>query len=307
MLEGARQALFERRAMRPRPHLDDKILTAWNGLTIGAFARVAHGPRSGRFPGRRRPGCPVRSAESLESMATLLRRYRQGDAKVDGYAEDYAYLVFGLLELFQAGGDPEWLRWALQLQGGRTRCSGMKLMGAGSAQPGATLGSAAAERGLRRRRAGGQFGVRPESAHARAPVFLCPPEGGHYEGEQRFDGKIRQTFGGFASRAGQMGRSIPMMLAALSTYHAGMPQIVLLPSRTPTTRRRCKPCLQGLYLPTAIVVPVFPQHRETLSRLLPWVSSMRMVEGRATAYVCRDFTCQSPTTSPEELAAQLST
>src|SRR5678815_6120940 len=47
---------------------------------------------------------------------TVLRRYRQGDADVDGYAEDYAYLIFGLLELFQAGGDPEWLEWALQLQ-----------------------------------------------------------------------------------------------------------------------------------------------------------------------------------------------
>ena len=50
------------------------------------------------------------------SRQTLLRRYRQGDASVDGYAEDYAYLIFGLLELFQAGGDPEWLEWALQLQ-----------------------------------------------------------------------------------------------------------------------------------------------------------------------------------------------
>ena len=50
------------------------------------------------------------------ASATLLRRYRQGDAGVDGYAEDYAYLIFGLLELFQAGGDPEWLEWALQLQ-----------------------------------------------------------------------------------------------------------------------------------------------------------------------------------------------
>ena len=47
---------------------------------------------------------------------TLLRRYRSGDAGVDGYAEDYAYLIFGLLELFQADGDPAWLEWAMTLQ-----------------------------------------------------------------------------------------------------------------------------------------------------------------------------------------------
>jgi uncharacterized protein YyaL (SSP411 family) len=46
----------------------------------------------------------------------LLRRYRKGEAGVDGYAEDYAYLIFGLLELFQADGDPQWLEWALALQ-----------------------------------------------------------------------------------------------------------------------------------------------------------------------------------------------
>ena len=47
---------------------------------------------------------------------TLLRRYRKGDAGVEGYAEDYAFLIFGLLELFQADGDPQWLAWALDLQ-----------------------------------------------------------------------------------------------------------------------------------------------------------------------------------------------
>ena len=46
----------------------------------------------------------------------LKRRYRDGDAAIDGYAEDYAYLIFGLLELFQAGGDPHWLEWARTLQ-----------------------------------------------------------------------------------------------------------------------------------------------------------------------------------------------
>ena len=65
-------------------------------------------------PGARRRSSAARLWNG--SSGTLLRRYRRGDAGVDGYAEDYAYLIFGLLELFQADGDPGWLEWALTLQ-----------------------------------------------------------------------------------------------------------------------------------------------------------------------------------------------
>jgi uncharacterized protein YyaL (SSP411 family) len=59
------------------------------------------------------------------------------------------------------------------------------------------------------------------------------------------------------------------------------------------------------YLPHAVVVPVREPHREALAGLLPWAKDLRMREGRATAYVCREFACQAPTTSPDELARQL--
>ena len=98
-----------------------------------------------------------------------------------------------------------------------------------------------------------------------------------------------------------MGRSVPMMLAALSTYHAGMPQIVVVGPST----EALKTVLRTAYLPTAIALTVMPQHREALARLLPWIGSMKAVEGRATAYVCRDFACQSPATSAAELEEQL--
>ena len=102
-----------------------------------------------------------------------------------------------------------------------------------------------------------------------------------------------------------MGRSVPLMLAALSTYHAGMPQIVLVGEPHAEDTQAMRGVLENLYVPTAIVVPVFPQHRESLTRLLPWIEAMRAVDGRATAYVCRDFTCRAPTTSPEELRSAI--
>ena len=113
VLNRARVRLFQARLERPRPHLDDKVLTAWNGLTIAAFARMARVIRArGAAPyleAARRAATFLRERMWNPSTSTLLRRYRGGHAEIDAYAEDYAYLIFGLLELFQADTDPAWL------------------------------------------------------------------------------------------------------------------------------------------------------------------------------------------------------
>jgi uncharacterized protein YyaL (SSP411 family) len=123
-LERARQAMFSARSGRPRPHLDDKILTAWNGLMIAAFARAARvieglesrsrGDGQPYLEAARRAATCLRRRMWSEEGPTLLRRYRAGQAAIDAYAEDYAYLIFGLLELFQADPDTQWLEWAYE-------------------------------------------------------------------------------------------------------------------------------------------------------------------------------------------------
>jgi uncharacterized protein YyaL (SSP411 family) len=107
--------------------------------------------------------------------------------------------------------------------------------------------------------------------------------------------RIDRTLAMFGSRAAQMGRAVPMMLAALSTYHAGAPQILIVGDPQDDDTRALWRTLQRRYLPGAIVVPVVPQHQEALAARLPWTASMRRRDGRATAYVCRDFACQAPT------------
>ena len=96
-----------------------------------------------------------------------------------------------------------------------------------------------------------------------------------------------------------------MMLAALSTYHAGVSQIVIVGEPDAADTRGLSEIVRRHYIPAAVVVPVSEAQREPLSRLLPWTSSLRQREGRATAFVCRDFACQTSTTSVDELDAQL--
>ncbi len=122
VLDGARLRLFEARCARPRPHLDDKVLAGWNGLMLAGFARAARLIPADEGAAATWLETAVRAAEFLwhrlwdPERDRLLRRFRDGRSDIDGYCEDYACVVWGLLELFQAGGDPRWLDWARQLQ-----------------------------------------------------------------------------------------------------------------------------------------------------------------------------------------------
>ena len=118
--------------------------------------------------------------------------------------------------------------------------------------------------------------------------------------------QIELTLGNFASRAAQSGRIVPMMLAALSTYHAGMPQVVLVGDGAARDLQALHDVVRRRYLPTTITVPVDSSNRARLDRVLPWMAAMTTRDGRPTAYVCRDFSCQAPTTEARELDGQLS-
>ncbi len=115
-LEHGKRVLLEARAKRPRPHLDDKIITAWNGLMISAFARASRVLDEPRFL-----TAATRAAEFIErelfdsESGTLLRRFRDGEARHPAHLEDYAYLAQGLLDLYEAGFERRWLELAIRL------------------------------------------------------------------------------------------------------------------------------------------------------------------------------------------------
>jgi uncharacterized protein YyaL (SSP411 family) len=112
-----RSVLLARRGLRPRPHLDDKILTAWNGLMIGAFARGAQVLGQPTYlRTAQRAAAFVRNNLFDPDSGQLFRSYRQGTSGIHGFAVDYAFLISGLLDLYEADFDPAWLRWARQLQ-----------------------------------------------------------------------------------------------------------------------------------------------------------------------------------------------
>jgi len=318
-LERARPTLLALRDGRPRPQLDDKVLTAWNGLMIAACARA------GRVLGG---GDYIRDAQVAASFVrdhlwnaddqTLLRRFREGESGVEAYAEDYAYLIFGLLELFQAGGDPAWLEWALTLQrrlddlfwdpvdGGWFSTTGKDpsvLLRLKEEYDGAE--PAASSVAVLNLLTLSHLTSTPNTPTPNTPTPNSQDLGVGALGVGSYAERIERAFGAFGASASMRGRSVPMMLAALSTYHAGMPQVVIAGESGAADTRAMTDLVRSRYMPTAVVVPIREADRPALARLLPWTQALVMREGKATVYVCRDFACQMPATSAAELETQL--
>jgi uncharacterized protein YyaL (SSP411 family) len=295
-LDRARTTLLEVRSKRPRPHLDDKVLTAWNGLMIAAFARASRVlDRRDDLTAAQRAASFLRERLWRSRDGILLRRYRGGEAAIEGYAEDHAYLIFGLLELFQADGDPGWLEWALTLQRRQDELFWDPVEGGWFSTTGR-------DPSVLLRLKEDYDGAEPAASSVATLNLLTLS---HLTSDSAMSDRIERTMGMLATRLSEHGRAVPMMLAALSTYHAGVPQIVIVGSPDAPDARAMREVVRAQYLPTAVTLMLSPAVATGLVGVMPWLESMRMRDGRATAYVCRDFACQTPATDPHELRDQL--
>ncbi|MPZ21758.1 MAG: DUF255 domain-containing protein [Luteitalea sp.] len=304
VLRRARSRLFAARAERPRPHLDDKVLTAWNGLMIAAFARAAR--VSPAIPGAedraaRYAAAGERAARFVltrlwdESRQVLCRRYRDGNAAIDGYCEDYAYTIWGLLELFQATGAAEWLTWARTLQARQDALFW-------DAVNGGWFGTTGEDPSVLLRLKEDYDGAEPAPSSVAVLNLMTLA---HLAADADALQKVELTLARGGEIIGRAARAVPFMMANLSAYHAGIQQAVIVGPRDRQDTLALVGTTASVYQPFTVVVPVTPEEQPKLAELLPFIAPMTMRDGRATAYVCRNFTCEAPVTDPEQLRQAL--
>jgi uncharacterized protein YyaL (SSP411 family) len=274
------------------------VLTSWNGLMIAALARAARvlpaRPEAASYlVAARRAADFIRATLWSSQRDGLLHRYRDGEAGIPAYAEDYAFLVFGLLELFQADGDVAWLDWALELQHAQDERFSDK-------EDGGWFSTTGADPTVLLRLKEDYDGAEPSASavsvlNLLTLTHLLPFETWHRQCER--------TLGRLGPRAGAAARAVPMMLCALSAWHAGLSQIVVTGDRGDSATAALEGELASRYLPFAIHVPVAPATQNAVASRLEFVRAM--TGSQAAVYVCRDFTCRQPVTDPESLAALL--
>jgi uncharacterized protein YyaL (SSP411 family) len=305
-LMRARLALFAARDRRPRPHLDDKVLAGWNGLMIAAFARAARvlageealGQATAADAGSRHLATAGRAAGFVRDVLwdparqMLRRRYRRGTTAIDGYADDYAFVIFGLLELFQASGEAEWLEWAIGLQR-RQDDLFWDPVGHG------WFSTTGADPSVLLRMKEEWDGAEPSASSVGAWNLVTLA---HLTGDGAWHDRAREVFAAYGQRLASQGRSMPMMASALSMSLAPPSQVVVVGDPASADARALWVAANRAYRPFATVVPLEPGRRqERVARTMPWLASMSLREGRAAGYVCRDFVCEAPTTRAEEL------
>jgi hypothetical protein len=311
ILNRTRLTMFQERLHRPRPHRDDKILTAWNGLTIAAFARMARVLR-GLAPdaktaepyltAAKRAASFIRERMWSADSGVLLRRYRDGHAEIPGYAEDYAYLIFGLIELFQTESEPMWLEWAIALQRRQDELFWDE-------EAGGWFSTDGRDGTVLLRMKDDYDGAEPTASSIAALNLL---QLSHLVDEPAWRDRVERTLRLFGTRLEKMGRAVPMMAAALSTYVAGVQQIVIVEpaddradGSAPISDLERAVALR--YLPFALTLRVGAGRQRALAGSLPFVAAMQPVDGETTAYVCRNFTCRQPVTTAAGLQQELET
>jgi uncharacterized protein len=300
-LRRARQRLFDARARRPRPALDDTVITAWNGLMVAAFARAARvlrgqSARAGEWlTVAERAAHFMRQTLWQEQTGRLYRRWRGGSAGTDAYAEDYACAVWGSLELLQTTGDPTWLAWALDLQERMDRDFWDE---AGGGWFSTTGDDPSVLLRLKEEHDGAE--PSPGSIAVQNLLWLA-----HLTGEPSATVRVERTLARFDDTA-HAARAVPCMVGHLAAYHAGIRQIVIVGASDDPATQTLQFEVDRRFLPFAVVLPVDPTRtQDTLAAHLPFVGALTPRDGGPTAFVCRGFSCLSPASDPETLGRQL--
>jgi len=292
VLALGRQLLLPAREARIRPHRDDKVLTAWNGLMIAALARAATVLDK---PEYLQAACA--SAEFiLHNMrredGRLLRRYRQGEAAVPGFLDDYAFFCWGLIELYQAGFNSRYLDLALELSAETERLFGDGI--------GNLFDSAEdAETVLTRSKTILDGAVPSGNSAAAWNLLRLASLTGDQAMAERGEAAIKTSL----AQAARYLTGTSLLYTALD-YALGPQDVVVLAAADDGGSQKMLTALRQHFLPRTLVLLADPSDTR-LNELTPLLQGKEARGGQTTAYLCRDETCQAPVTSAEELIALL--
>jgi len=296
-LTAARKALFEARARRPRPPLDDKIVTAWNGMLISALARASQALNEPRYLAQAQATAKFVETHLYDSRTgKLWRSYRAGAPSVNGFLDDYTDLIAGLLDLYQAGFDVHWLVWAASLQERQDQLFG-------DDKDGGYFDASSSDSSLLSRTREAYDGAEP-SPNATAAMNLLRLA--QFTDRPVWRNKAQKTISAFAFRLQSYPEAVPALASALDFQLAQKKQILIAGDlRSPDTRELLR-LVNATFLPNKILLLADGgAGQQRLARWLPFVQGAHRLKDRATAYICENYVCKLPTTDLRVVAELL--
>ncbi len=294
-IAALRQRLLDTRVKRIHPHLDDKVLTDWNGLMIGSLAYGGATLDDASYLAAARTAADF-LLTTMWNDGDLLHRYRKGDAGIPGFLEDYAFLAHGLIELHQATQEVRWLESARDITKAMVTRFHDKDAG------GFLLASSDGERLVSQTKEL-YDGAIPSGNSVASYVLLRL---GRLTGDAEMEQLGRDTLATWSGTIAQYPMGYPFALMALDFDVGPSREIVIAGDPADARTQALLREVHSRFLPRTVVLlnPPGPAG-DAVRKLAPYCAEQGPVDGAPAAYVCTNYTCQAPVTSPEELAKLL--
>ncbi len=292
-LTASRQKLLKHRQQRTRPHLDDKIITAWNGLMLSALAKGGQILNDTSYIDEAHTTADF-LLNHLMVNNKLTRRWRDGDARFPATLKDYAFVIQGLLDLYQASHRVDRLQQAMKLTQIQVALF--------SDSAGGFYNSIESTELLARMKES-YDGAQPSGNSVAARNFLRL---GHLTGNSEWLATGEDTVKAFGNLFESHASAMPSMLLALDLALEKPRQIVITGDLETEDTQAMLHEVNSRYLPNAfILLADNGENQKFLGNFLTFLQNTGPIEGKSTAYVCEEFVCKQPTNSPKTLAEML--
>ena len=294
IIREGREKLFEDRENRMKPDLDDKIQTSWNGLMISSLARA-----SGVLSDHRYQSVAERAAAFILSKlmkdGRLRHTYKDGRARFNGYLEDYAFLICGLIDLYEATFDVKWLQEAQNL-------NEIMLEQFWDEAGGGFFFTSHDHKALLVRSKNPYDNATPSGNSVATHALLRL---GALTGRQDLWKKGERVLNLFRDFMEGAPGGFSNMLCALDFYIQRPKEIAIVGGRDQEDTKALLSSVHRRLLPNKVICLLDPTDSQEVTNVIPLLEGKTQKSGRATAYVCKNFTCSAPVTEAGELETLL--
>ncbi len=294
LLETAARALpilYQARLKRTPPALDDKVITAWNGMMLSAMAEASR-----VFGEHRYRDAAIQTADFLLRThrlpdGRLLRTSRKGRAHLNAYLEDYAWLAEGLLDLYEAGADTRYLHESAKL-------AELMMTDFHDAEPGGFFATAKQHEALILRIREGTDGATPSpNAIAASTLARLSVHFDRHDWRDAAIGAVRA----YGRQIERYPRAFARTLSVVDFLTHGPVELVFVGDETQDAFCALRRAIAEHYLPNHIIATLKPGTTSSL----PLLTGKHLVDEKPALYICRDFNCLQPITDPDAVEAAL--
>jgi len=291
IIDDSRSLMLKERIKRPRPHLDDKILTSWNGLTISAFAKLFQVTGNKVYYDKAEKAADfILDKLFNENEKVLLHRYRDGESRFKGTLEDYSFFISGLIELYESGFNIKYLKYALLL-------NEITIDKFYDPEASGFFDVEISDKDILLKTKDTYDGAEPAGNSVQIMNLL---KLGYMTDNKELIDKAEKCLKLFSDDLKRLPFSSPQMLCALSFYLHSPKEIIISGSKDSESFNSLIEVINNTYIPNRITLYADDELIE-ISKFIKSITGDSKVKDTAEVYVCENYTCELPVSDAEAL------